>query len=224
MVLKKIKPAKNRRTPKHFKMDYNDEMDNNDDIELDDYYVSLSRSLFHLRFARISFRQNLGINYPLLVNAANDNTKQILVFIDCDELPNENGFLRNRIYEAAQLFLTFGRGQIYAMTTQHETDNYILQYNVFSRVFTGVTMARKIGWMNEIFTRENAIHDSTLFVFGAPEFLAGISIPNRHGDVLVDISGLGDYEDVERYSMVDYILFYVAVSRFLQHMQQEVLI
>ena len=69
-----------------------------------------------------------------------------------------------------------------------------------------------------------------LFVFGSGDLLALILSAARPGDVLADVSGTQIMEDdddepllsmMQTYSIVEYILFYLATKLFLRRMETE---
>ena len=181
--------------------------------------LSFTRSLFHLRESRRLFRLNLGFDYRTLVDRANDHTKQILFFIECDEATDSNSDFHSRLYEAARLYKRIAEGKVYALTRHSSTS--VTEHDAFTRVFSSLAEDQKIQVMMNVFRRENRIRESIFFVFGGPELLAGILNLNRRGDLLVDISGQSDEGDDDDYSMVEYILYYLTISGILQQMRRE---
>lgn len=196
-------------------------------MEYDRPDIFFERSLCHIHEATTLFRENLGIHYRSLVDAANDKTKQILVFIDCDAAVDEDGDIPQQLYEAAWLYQNHGKGKVYALTTRFSRDAGMLiqNYGAFTRVFDACIRIGKAQRIINIFAQQDNFNDTKLFVFGSAELLAEVSAgipPNRRGDIFLDISRYyGGNIDEEEYSIIDYILYYLTMCQLLQQMQQQ---
>lgn len=187
--------------------------------------IRLERSLCHILHAISLFRENLGIHYRSLVDAANDNAKQILVFIDCDATVDEEGNIPWDLYEAASLYTTKGDGKVYALTNRFSSHNFIRNYHAFTRVFDACIRISKAQRIVNIFAQQDNINNTKLFVFGSAELLAEVSAglpPHHPGDILLDVSGYyGGNIDEDHYSMIDYILYYLTMCQLFKEMQQQ---
>ena len=151
--------------------------------------------------------------------------KKFFFFIDCDEATDQNGRVRHQLYEAARLYTGRG-GKVFALTTYGH--DFISDTHAFTHVYYNRTLDRKLEAIRLELNREGNGNAIKLFVFAGPELLGLVTqIPNRRGDVIADISdepsdNEGRNEDPDdSYSIVEYLLYYLFVVRFLRHMQQD---
>ena len=81
--------------------------------------------------------------------------------------------------------------------------------------------------LNILSNEEN--NNRKLLIFGSGDLLASVVTAARPGDVLADVSGTQIMEDNEEpiqsimqsYSVVEYILFYLAVKLLLRRMERD---
>lgn len=188
--------------------------------------VTFSTAIRLLSEADRGMRDHLIGNYRSIINAASSGNT-IIIFIDCDEAADRNtGIVRSQLFESARLFKKAG-GKVYALTS-HNLE-YFRNGNTrsFTRIFHTLDINRKSTVLLNILDQEED-EERKLLVFGSGDLLAQILVASRPGDVLADVSGSQIMEDddedsllpmMQTYSIVEYILFYLALKLFLHRME-----
>ena len=190
--------------------------------------VTFTTAIRLLREADRGMQDSLVGNYRSIIAAANSDNK-IIIFVDCDEAADRNtGIVRVQLFESVRLLKKAG-GKIYAITS-HGLD-YFRNGNTrnFTRIYHTLDINRKSTVILNILNQEEDA-GRKLFVFGSGDLLALILSAARPGDVLADVSGTQIMEDdddepllsmMQTYSIVEYILFYLATKLFLRRMETE---
>ena len=177
------------------------------------FYSSGYPSYKHFNFIEktVTFLQEECPSYLDLVKQMILNQCNICVFVDLDFLQDDHGNIRRQLNEAVRCFLHLECGNVFMFSCKNR-----MMGSGMARlpVFKLSTDESKASFVME----KIQSHDTSRFIIcGHGEYLKIIASKLHHFDIMIDTEEeesfeMLDHEDVEDYSMIEYILFYLAIK------------
>ena len=160
----------------------------------------------------VAFLQEECPSYLDLLKQMILNNSGVCVFVDLDHIEDDYGNVRKQFHEAVRCFLHFKCGNVYMISSKNR-----MMGSGMARlpVYKCSTVESKASFvLDEMESNEN----SKFIICGHGEYLEKIASKLHQSDIMVDIGDeesfeMLDHNDIEDYSLVEYILFYLAMKR-----------